>query len=98
MLIHSKDTTPTKQSSQDSIQLKFDHNQSYDRQHFICVFMERFKLKSKNSLNHKKFLEDLGHEISIRRKRSGLHVAKKIDGGFIGGADPRREGLVIQIN
>ena len=49
-------------------------------------------------IKHKNFLEDLGHEISIRRKRSGLHVAKKIDGGFIGGADPRREGLVIQIN
>ena len=49
-------------------------------------------------IKHKNFLEDLGHEISIRRKRSGLHVAKKINGGFIGGADPRREGLVVQIN
>ena len=47
---------------------------------------------------HQIFLENIGHKVSIKRKRSGLHAAKKIDGGYIGGADSRREGLVIQIN
>ena len=47
---------------------------------------------------HKDYLENLGHEVVVVSKRSGLHVAKKIGKGFIGGADPRREGLVIQID
>ena len=48
--------------------------------------------------SHKIFLENIGHKVSIKRKRSGLHAAKKVEGGYIGGADSRREGLVIQIN
>ena len=40
----------------------------------------------------------MGHKTKIMRKRSGLHIALKKDDGFIGGADPRREGLVIPIN
>ena len=47
---------------------------------------------------HQKFLEAIGHKVSIKRKRSGLHVAKKVGEGYIGGADSRREGLVIPIN
>lgn len=47
---------------------------------------------------HKDYLENLGHEVVVVSKRSGLHIAKKVGKGFIGGADPRREGLVIQID
>ena len=47
---------------------------------------------------HKDYLENLGHEVIVVSKRSGLHMAKKAGKGFIGGADPRREGLVIQID
>ena len=47
---------------------------------------------------HQKFLEAIGHKVSIKRKRSGLHAAKKVEEGYIGGADSRREGLVIPIN
>jgi len=43
-------------------------------------------------------LESLGHPIKIQNKRSGLHIALKKDNGYIGAADPRREGLVIPIN
>ena len=43
-------------------------------------------------------LESLGHPIKIQNKRSGLHIALKKDNGYIGSADPRREGLVIPIN
>lgn len=48
--------------------------------------------------NLKPDLESMGHKTKIMRKRSGLHIALKKDDGFIGGADPRREGLVIPIN
>ena len=43
-------------------------------------------------------LESLGHPIKIQNKRSGLHIALKKNNGYIGSADPRREGLVIPIN
>lgn len=43
-------------------------------------------------------LESMGHKTKIMRKRSGLHIALKKNNGFIGGADPRREGLVISID
>ena len=43
-------------------------------------------------------LELLGHPIKVQKKRSGLHIALKKYDGYIGGADPRREGLVIPIN
>jgi len=43
-------------------------------------------------------LESMGHPIKIQNKRSGLHIALKKDNGYIGAADPRREGLVIPIN
>jgi len=66
--------------------------------HYMRKHIKTELEKNTNVAKHKNFLENLGHDISILRKRSGLHVAKKIDGGFIGGADPRREGLVIQIN
>ena len=42
-------------------------------------------------------LESMGHKTKIMRKRSGLHMALKKEDGFVGGADPRREGLVIPI-
>jgi len=46
----------------------------------------------------KKGLESIGHPINIQNKRSGLHIALKKDDGYLGGADPRKEGLVIPIN
>lgn len=48
--------------------------------------------------NLKSELESKGHPVRVLRKRSGLHLAVKKDDGFIGSADPRREGLVIPIN
>ena len=42
-------------------------------------------------------LESMGHKTKIMRKRSGLHMALKKGEGFVGGADPRREGLVIPL-
>lgn len=40
-------------------------------------------------------LEALGYETSIRDLNSGLHIIQITDQGLIGGADPRREGIVI---
>ena len=48
--------------------------------------------------NLKSELESKGHPVRVLKKRNGLHLAVKKEDGFIGSADPRREGLVIPIN
>ena len=40
-------------------------------------------------------LQALGHEVKIRPMTSGLHAIVVKDGRLIGGADPRREGVVL---
>ena len=40
-------------------------------------------------------LEALGHEVKIRDLTSGLHVIRASTDGLEGGADPRREGVVL---
>ncbi len=40
-------------------------------------------------------LEALGHEVTLRGMTSGLHGIRRTEGGLDGGADPRREGVVL---
>lgn len=40
-------------------------------------------------------LEGLGHEVEARELTSGLQALRVTDDGFFGGADPRREGVVM---
>ena len=40
-------------------------------------------------------LEALGHEVVVRRHTSGSHIIRVHDGDMTGGADPRREGVVL---
>ena len=40
-------------------------------------------------------LETLGHTVVVTELNSGLHAILRRDGGWIGGADPRREGVAI---
>lgn len=40
-------------------------------------------------------LEEMGHEITTRDQTSGLQAIQKTEDGFFGGADPRREGVVM---
>ncbi len=40
-------------------------------------------------------LEALGHRLRFREMTSGLHAIRRVDGGLLGGADPRREGVAI---
>ena len=40
-------------------------------------------------------LEALGHEIKVRSLVSGLHAIQVTAEGLSGGADPRREGVVL---
>ena len=49
--------------------------------------------------SHKIFLENIGHKVSIKKEKEAVCMRlKKLREGYIGGADSRREGLVIQIN
>ena len=49
-------------------------------------------------VRYKQFLEKKGHKVVIIPKVSGLQIIKKKNKGFIGGTDPRGEGLVIPIS
>lgn len=40
-------------------------------------------------------LESLGHEITLQELTSGLQAIQKTENGYYGGADPRREGVVM---
>ncbi len=40
-------------------------------------------------------LKALGHEVRVRNLTSGLHGIRRVDGALQGGADPRREGVVL---
>ncbi|MDN4504165.1 gamma-glutamyltransferase [Alteromonadaceae bacterium BrNp21-10] len=40
-------------------------------------------------------LEKMGHKVVVRDLNSGLHGIQIINGELIGGADPRREGVVV---
>ena len=41
-------------------------------------------------------LTDFGHEVRVRNMNSGLHMIQLLPSGqLLGGADPRREGLVL---
>ena len=40
-------------------------------------------------------LEALGHEVNVTGMTSGLHGIRRTEAGLEGGADPRREGVVL---
>ncbi len=40
-------------------------------------------------------LRDMGHEVSVAPQSSGLSALQRDGDGWIGGADPRREGAVM---
>lgn len=39
------------------------------------------------------FLEALGHPVKVEDMTSGLHLIQRVPGGWLGAADPRREGV-----
>jgi len=39
-------------------------------------------------------LKAMGHQVMTRELESGLHVVQRVKGGYVGGADPRRDGNV----
>ena len=43
----------------------------------------------------KPLLEAKGHQVQIRDLNSGIHAIEVTTSGYIGGADPRREGIVL---
>jgi gamma-glutamyltranspeptidase/glutathione hydrolase len=40
-------------------------------------------------------LREMGHQVSVDPQSSGLSALQRESGGWIGGADPRREGIVL---
>ena len=47
------------------------------------------------ALSMQPMLEAKGHTVHIRDLNSGLHAIELTKSGLVGGADPRREGLVL---
>ncbi|MBA5763178.1 gamma-glutamyltransferase [Vibrio sp. 404] len=47
------------------------------------------------ALRFKPALEEMGYKVDVRDLNSGLHGVVFTDGKMIGGADPRREGIVL---
>ena len=45
--------------------------------------------------NEAQALEHMGHEVKVQKLNSGLHGIRRVDGRLEGGADKRREGVVI---
>jgi len=43
----------------------------------------------------KPILEEMGHKVQVRDLNSGVHAIEITKTGLVGGADPRREGVVI---
>ena len=48
-----------------------------------------------DALRFKAALEEMGYKVDVRDLNSGLHGVLFKDGKLIGGADPRREGIVL---
>ena len=44
---------------------------------------------------HRSYFESLGHKVVVRDLNSGLHGIELVGGRLVGGADPRREGIVL---
>jgi gamma-glutamyltranspeptidase/glutathione hydrolase len=40
-------------------------------------------------------LTAMGHMVSARDLESGLHIVQRVRGGYVGGADPRRDGVAL---
>ena len=40
-------------------------------------------------------LTAMGHTVSSRDLESGLHIVQRVRGGYVGGADPRRDGVAL---
>ncbi len=66
---------------------------SYPR---IAYAGKTLELEADSSLaSRQRALEALGHEVTLRQLVSGVHGIHVIDGQFVGGADPRREGVAL---
>jgi gamma-glutamyltranspeptidase/glutathione hydrolase len=51
--------------------------------------------RSTSAESLKSTLEAKGHQVQVRDLNSGIHAIEVTKTGFIGGADPRREGVVL---
>lgn len=62
------------------------------------ILPRRRKVELERHTSAEKFknaLENLGHDVSVKRLTSGLHGIEVKPNGLIGGADPRREGIAM---
>jgi gamma-glutamyltranspeptidase/glutathione hydrolase len=58
--------------------------------------LERHERDGARVKRTKEALEKRGHQVKVRDLNSGLHAILALPGGgYVGGADPRREGLVL---
>jgi len=57
--------------------------------------LERLKGQGPWAARLKSALEALGHTVKVRDLNSGLQGLMAVEGGYIGAADPRREGIAL---
>lgn len=72
-----------------------DIQQAIDLGHFVNRNGATDLEEGTEAEGYKEALEALGHEVNVRDLNSGLHGIVIAKDGLVGGADPRREGLVL---
>ncbi len=74
---------------------EMDIQKAIDLGHFVNRNGATDLEEGTEAAGYKEALEALGHEVKIRDLNSGLHGIVIAKDGLVGGADPRREGLVL---
>jgi gamma-glutamyltranspeptidase/glutathione hydrolase len=74
---------------------QFDIQDAIDLPHVVGRFGTVDVETGKNADDYVRTLNAMGHKTNIRDLNSGLHGVVRIHGAWVGGADPRREGIVL---
>jgi gamma-glutamyltranspeptidase/glutathione hydrolase len=72
-----------------------DIQQAIDLPHLVNRFGTYDLEAGTKAIRYKEALEMMGYQVNIQDLNSGLHAILFKDGRLIGGADPRREGIVL---
>lgn len=77
------------------IDWQYSPQQAVSMPHFVTVGKGIELEENNNVTEYKNALQKMGHNVTIRSLNSGLHMIQKINGQWVSGVDPRREGSSI---